>query len=322
MTQQSKSRLFGYLTLATMLLFLLGGTLYLQGAGVDTANPRANFWRVVRHGIPGYTSVASQGHDVLIQNTGENWREIRDILIVKYTPWLLGLTLVAMLIFYSIVGTDKLKKPRSGVKIARFNLAERLLHWCTALLFIIMAVTGLSLLLGRTVLIPVFGHAAVSSYLSGSKLLHNYCGPLFLIGIFLEFVIWVRYNIPRKMDLQWFKNMGGLVGNGPRPHSGKINGGEKGWFWTMFLFGVVVGITGTLLDFPIWGQTRFTMQVSHVIHATAAMLFLAASFGHIYMGTVGAEGAFEGMWEGSVDEVWAQQHADLWYEEKKKESKI
>ena len=127
----------------------------------------------------------------------------------------------------------------------------------------------------------------------------------------------MRYNIPRKMDLQWFKNMGGLIGSGPRPHSGKINGGEKGWFWTMFLFGVVVGITGILLDFPIWGQTRFTMQVSHVIHATAAMLFLAASFGHIYMGTIGAEGAFEGMWKGSVDEVWAQQHADQWYEEKK-----
>jgi formate dehydrogenase subunit gamma len=144
---------------------------------------------------------------------------------------------------------------------------------------------------------------------------HNWCGPLFLAGVFLEFVIWVRHNIPRRIDLQWFRNMGGMIGSGPRPHSEKINGGEKAWFWLMFLFGTAVGITGVLLDFPIWGQTRFTMQVSEVIHATVAVLFITASFGHIYMGTVGAEGAFEGMWRGKVDAVWAKQHADLWYAE-------
>ena len=87
----------------------------------------------------------------------------------------------------------------------------------------------------------------------------------------------------------------------------------------MFLFGIGVGITGILLDFPIWGQTRFTMQVSHVIHATVAVLFVTVSFGHIYMGTIGVEGVFEGMWTGYVDAVWAEQHHDLWYEEKMRE---
>jgi formate dehydrogenase subunit gamma len=310
------NRLVIYLTLGTVVLFLLGGAFYLQATGADPANPRANFWRVVRHGISGYSSTPSQGHTVLIQNGGENWREIRDILLVKYSPWVLGVALGAMFLFYLAIGGDKLKEPRSGKKITRFTLGERLLHWYTASLFIVMAVTGLSMLLGRTALIPIFGHVSVSSYLSTSKVLHNWGGPLFLTGVFLEFVIWVRHNIPHKRDLQWFKNMGGLIGSGPRPHTGKINGGEKVWFWLMVLFGTGVGITGVLLDFPLWEQTRFTMQVSHVIHATVAVLFIAASFGHIYMGTVGAEGAFEGMWKGVVDEVWAKQHADLWYEEK------
>jgi formate dehydrogenase subunit gamma len=320
MTTQSKNRLCSYLALGTVLLFLLGGTIYLQAADPGGGNPRANFWRVVRHGIPAYTAVSSQGHEVLIQNGGENWREIRNILIVKYTPWILGLALAGMFLFYLVIGTDKLKKPRSGIRIERFSSGERLLHWYTALLFIIMAVTGLSLLLGRTALIPIFGHATLAGYLSASKLLHNYSGPLFLAGILVEFIIWVRYNIPRKRDLLWFKNMGGLLGSGPRPHSGKINGGEKGWFWSMFMFGVGVGITGVLLDFPIWGQSRFMMEVSHVIHATLAVAFLAASLGHIYMGTLGAEGAFEGMWRGTVDKVWAEQHADLWLEEKMSEA--
>jgi formate dehydrogenase subunit gamma len=113
--------------------------------------------------------------------------------------------------------------------------------------------------------------------------------------------------------------MGGMIGSGPRPHTEKINGGEKGWFWLVFLFGTAVGITGILLDFPIWGQTRFIMQLSHVIHATVAILFVSVLFGHIYMGTLGVEGVFEGMWTGSVDAVWAEQNHDLWYEEKMRE---
>jgi formate dehydrogenase subunit gamma len=141
-----------------------------------------------------------------------------------------------------------------------------------------------------------------------------------LVGILLEFIIWVRYNIPRKIDLQWFKNMGGMIGNGPRPHIGKINAGEKGWFWLILIFGSAVGVTGVLLDFPIWDQSRMTMQVSHVIHACVAVIFVTVSFGHIYMGTLGVEGAFEAMWTGSVDTEWAREQHDLWYQEKMQET--
>jgi len=200
-----------------------------------------------------------------------------------------------------------------------FYPGERILHWYTALLFIIMALTGLSLLLGRLALIPVFGHPAISGYLQAAKVLHNYCGPFLLAGILLEFLIWVPYNIPKKTDLEWFKNMGGMIGSGPRVPTGKINGGEKAWFWVAFLCGIAVGVTGITLDFPIWGQSRFIMQLAHVIHVTFAVLFSRGVLRHIYLGTIGAEGTFEGMWTGSVDAVWAQQHNDLWYEEKMRE---
>jgi formate dehydrogenase subunit gamma len=297
-------------------LLLMSGILYWQAVGADISNPRANFWRVVREGVPGFTKVTTAGHKILILNSGENWREIRNGLLVRLSQLIIIAALVAMGLFYKFVGPDKLEKPRSGVKIERYTFGERILHWYTAVLFIIMAISGLGLLLGRIVLIPILGHAVVSGFLQASKLLHNYCGPLLLIGIFLEFVIWMRYNFPKKMDLEWFKSMGGMLGSGPRPHTGKVNGGEKGWFWLIFIFGIAVGVTGVLLDFPVWGQTRFTMQLSHVIHVAAAVLFVTASFGHIYMGTLGVEGVFEGMWTGFIDAVWAQQHHDLWYEEK------
>jgi formate dehydrogenase subunit gamma len=315
MQMPTKNRLNGYLALGILLLFLLGCAYYLTATGADPVNPRAEFWRLVRHGVPGYTAVSSEGHSVLIRHGGENWREIRNILLIDISLWVLGFVLAAIGVFHVIVGGDKLKEPRSGVMIRRYGLGERLLHWYTAVLFIIMAVTGLSILFGRSALIPLLGHAAVATYLSVAKLLHNFLGPLFLAGIFIEFLIWFRQNIFHKTDLQWLKNMGGMIGSRAHPHAGKINGGEKMWFWLMIIFGTVVGITGILLDFPIWGQSRYFMQVSHVVHATVAVLFVTASFGHMYMGTLGSEGAFEGMWKGKVDATWAKQHADLWYEE-------
>jgi formate dehydrogenase subunit gamma len=314
MKMLTKNQLHGYLALGTVLIILFGCAFYLLAVAADPANPRADFWRLVRHGVPGYTSVSSAGHSVLIQNGGENWREIRNLLLIRICPWVLAIALGAMGVFHLIIGGDSLKEPRSGVMIPRYRAVDRILHWYTAVLFLLLALTGLSLLFGRPALIPMLGHESVSSYLGFSKLLHNFCGPLFLVGVFLELVLWCRQNIVHKSDLQWLKNMGGMLG-GSHVHCGKINGGEKMWFWVVVIFGTAVGITGVLLDFPIWGQSRLVMQVAHVVHTAVAVLFVTASFGHMYMGTIGSEGAFDGMWKGEVDASWAKQHADLWYEE-------
>jgi formate dehydrogenase subunit gamma len=315
MSKETAHRIRGWIIPLILFFLLAGGLVYWQAVSNDLSNPHANFWRAVRHGLPGFTTVSSAGHKILLQNGGENWREIRNSLLIRGSQWVMGLALLAMVFFYLYAGKDRLEKPRSGIMIQRYSLGERILHWTTAALFVLMALTGLSLLLGRLVLLPICGHWAVSGTLSTSKTVHNYCGPLLLLGILLEILIWVRYNIPRRGDLAWFKTLGGMFGRGPRPHSGKVNGGEKGWFWLVFVFGLTSGITGLIMDFPLFGQARLTMQVSQVIHASVGILFITASFGHIYIGTIGAEGTFEGMWTGSVDTVWAQQHNDLWYGE-------
>ncbi len=171
MARQMVKRTYSLLVLGIVFLFLAGG-IFLAAA--DMSNPHANFWRVVRHGIPGFMTAPSEGHTVLIQNSGENWREIRNGLIMPISQWVLALALAAMGLFYFFVGQDKLEQPRSGVRIERYTLGERVLHWYTALLFVIMAFTGLSMLLGRVFLIPVFGHWVVSGYLQTTKVLHNY----------------------------------------------------------------------------------------------------------------------------------------------------
>lgn len=308
-----------YSAVAVLAVLLLIGIVCLAAIGTDTGNPRADFWRLVRGGIEGFTKVSSAGHRILITG-GENWRELRNGFVMPFSQWIILLAIAALGLVYKFIGTEKLGQPRSGIMIERFTLNERILHWYTAALFITMAVTGLGLLWGRIALIPILGHPFVSGLLAAAKNLHNICGPFLVIGIAGEVVLWAPNNIPRKYDLLWFKNMGGMLGKGERAHSGKINGGEKAWFLVVAVFGAIVGITGVLLDFPIWGQSRFTMQVSQVVHAVTAVLFVAVSFGHIYMGTLGVEGAFEGMWKGSVDAVWAEEQHDLWYEEMKLKS--
>lgn len=285
----------------------------------EQTNPRAEFWREVRRGTPGTTTVAGQERGILIQNSGQNWRRIRNGLIAGVAPWLLAAVFFAIALFFVVFGRDKLEERPDGTTIQRFSAAERWLHWITAGLFIVMAVSGLSMLFGRAVLVPVFGHQGFSGYMGTAMRLHNYGGPIFLAGILVEIVVWLRFNIPTKMDLVWFKNLGGMAGKGPRPHAGKINGGEKAWFWIMVVAGLGVGATGLILDFPNFGQSRFLMQAAHVIHASLAVLFVAAALGHIYIGTIGAEGTFQGMWRGEVSTSWARQHADLWYAEKTKD---
>lgn len=278
-------------------------------------NPRANFWRAVRDGVKGFTTVQGQERDVLIQNGGQNWREIRNGLVASISPWVVAVVFFAIGAFYVIKGKDRLEQRPSGQTVPRWSLRERVLHWTTATLFVALALSGLSMLFGRRVLIPVFGPVGFSWYAGYAMKLHNYCGPVFLVGILLEIISWVKYNIPTGMDLLWFKNLGGMLGKGPRPHAGRINGGEKAWFWVIATIGLGVCAAGLVMDFPNFGQARETMQIANIIHASLATLFIAASFGHIYIGTLGAEGTFDGMWRGRVSVEWAKQHQDLWYEE-------
>ena len=98
----------------------------------------------------------------------------------------------------------------------------------------------------------------------------------------------------------------------------QFNGGEKVWFWGgALVLGRVVGISGLVLDFPNFDQTRSTMQLANIVHLIAASLFMMGTLGHIYLGTLGVAGAYDGMRTGLVDETWAKEHHPYWYEDVK-----
>lgn len=277
-------------------------------------NPRSQMWRKVREGVIGYSAVTGPEAGRLIQSSGEIWRRIRNGSLARYGARAMIATFAAIALFYLIRGQVKLTNERSGNKLLRWSTFERFIHWYTALLFLILVVTGLSILYGRSLLIPLLGHESFAAWASWAKIIHNYIGPLFMAGLFTMIVIWLKDNLPDKYDLDWFKAFGGLVGN-KHPSAGRMNAGEKAWFWLLFWCGFLISLTGLVLDFPVIEQQRFLLQVMHIVHLSCATLLIIGALGHIYIGTIGTEGALEGMITGEVDETWAKQHHDLWVEE-------
>ena len=271
-------------------------------------------WRQVRQGVEGYTAVSGPETGVLIQASGTDWLFIRNELLAGTGAWAIALTVLALGCFYLYRGQVKLAEPLTGETIERWSGKERLLHFYTATLFILLSISGLSLLYGRATLIQWLGHETFSSYAQTVKIIHNYSGPLFIVGWVLMGMVWFRDNLFNKHDIEWFKQFGGMVGDS-HPSAGRMNAGEKAWFWLLMLAGLMVSVTGLLLDFPNLELGRLVIQTSHVLHSLAAFLLIVGALGHIYIGTIGTEGALQGMINGKVDKSWARQHHDLWLKE-------
>ena len=280
----------------------------LQAGGMD--------WGAVRHGVEGSTVVRGPETDELIQAGGENWREIRNGLISKYGWWWLALILFALATFYMVAGQVRLEQ-RTGIMVPRWTLFERSLHWFVGPLFIVLAVTGISLLWGRGVLIPLLGKETFSAYAVVAKFLHNYLALPFIAGLMVMLIIWLRQSLFVKADLDWFMKFGGYFG-GPHVPAGKVNAGEKMWYWSLFVAGIALCITGFYMLFPNFGWERETMQLSNMVHSVSGIYLIGFTFLHIYLGTIGNEGALEGMINGEVDESWARQHHDIWFDETRK----
>jgi formate dehydrogenase subunit gamma len=210
----------------------------------------------------------------------------------------------------------RIEAGRSGRTILRFNVFERFVHWLTAVTFVILAITGLNITFGRSLILPWLGPSAFSEWSEWAKFSHNYLSFAFTAGLVLMFLIWVARNLPSHNDVVWFKNGGGMFG-GREPPAEKFNGGEKLIFWISTIGGGLVIATGFILLFPFYGTTVANMELAEIVHSVVAVLYVSAMFVHIYMGTIGVEGAFEAMAEGTVDVNWAKERHSLWYEEEK-----
>jgi formate dehydrogenase subunit gamma len=266
--------------------------------------------------ISGRCTLPDQKACTIEQPAGRDWRHFHEVTL----RWIGGLVIIGilavLLVFYLWRGMVRIESGRSGRTVVRFNGFERFVHWMTATCFIILALSGLNITFGRPLLLPLTGADTFTAWSQWAKYAHNYLSFPFTIGVFLIFLIWIAGNIPNRVDLEWLKRGGGIVGH-DHPPAYRFNAGQKMIYWIVVLGGGAVAVTGYMLMFPFYGTDIASMQAAQISHAVVAVLFIAAMIGHIYIGTVGMEGAFEAMGTGTVDLNWAREHHSLWLEEEK-----
>lgn len=292
-----------------------------HAAAQQAATPSANDAALMQalQGSPGdlrgRVSIPDQKAAVLQQPEGREWRDFRQGTLTTVSAVLVLGVVAALAIFYMIRGRIRVEGGRSGRTVTRFGTVDRFAHWLTATSFVVLTITGLNLVFGRFLLLPLIGPEAFTAFTEVGKLAHNFLSFPFVLGIVLMFVLWVKDNVPNRLDVEWVRRAGGLFGGPGHPPAKRFNAGQKVIFWSVVLGGAALAVTGYMLMFPFYMTDVMGMQLMHVLHATISVVLIAAIIGHIYIGSIGMEGAFDAMGSGEVDVNWAKEHHGLWLQE-------
>lgn len=280
----------------------------------------APVWRDVREGVNPYQTTQVRGVEtnVLVQPSGQSWRQLRPPIALTGGLLIAG-ALLAVFGFYWWRGPIEVHEKGTGRLIKRFSDVERFTHWTVAISVCVLAITGLIISFGKYALLPILGYTLFSWIAITAKNLHNFVAPVFFFTLPVMIVLFIRDNFPEKGDLKWLLSFGGLFSkSGRETPSGRFNLGEKVLFWLMVCaLGIAIAASGAVLLFPNFDQGRELMQSANIVHIACAMTMIVLASFHIYLGTIGMNGAYEAMRTGYVDETWAKEHHQLWYDEVK-----
>ena len=266
--------------------------------------------------LQGRVTIPDQKAATLEQPQGRSYQFFHELLL----PWVAGVLLVGMLValalFFLFRGRIRIEERESGIKILRFNTFERLTHWMTATAFIVLALTGLNYVFGKRLLFPLMGADQFASWSQWAKFAHTTMAWPFMLGLIFMIVTWIRDNLPDRYDLQWLREFGGFL-SGTHPPARRFNAGQKLIYWSVVLFGLALSVSGILMLFPFWTLDINGMQAAQYVHAIAGAILIAIIIAHIYIGTLGMQGAYSAMGNGEVDLTWARAHHSVWVEEER-----
>lgn len=308
--------------------------------GSSGTSSDSDLWRALKSGENLTTQNQDPNAGVAIQTNGQEWREVRTQSYPTYSAWGILGTLGVLCVFFAIRGRIRIGHGGpSGETISRFKLIERLGHWLLASSFIILALTGLNLVYGKDLLLPLIGKEAFATLTIWGKLAHNYVAFSFMLALVWVAITWIAYNIPHPRDIMWFLRGGGILGGG-HPPAKKFNAGQKVIFWVVILGGFSLSLSGWTLLFPfstdhfaatfgtvnsIFGTELPTalsplqeQQLAQLWHGIMSVIMTCIIIAHIYIGSIGMEGAAAAMTTGEVDRTWASEHHSLWVEEEDK----
>lgn len=304
---------------AVLLLVLaanLGPTAAQQPSGSDPTAQSLHYDALMREfdRLEGRITIPDEKLGVLQQPQGRDYRAFHE----RALPWIGGILILGMLaalaVFYATRGPVRLEPDeRSGRTILRFNVFERFVHWMTATCFIVLAISGLNYFLGKRLLMPLVGPDAFSGWSQWAKYAHNFLAWPFMLGLLLMAVMWLKDNLPDRHDVAWLRAGGGFFGKS-RPIAGRFNAGQKLIFWAVVLGGLALAASGIVMLFPFSLADVNGMQIAQYVHSIVGVVMIAIILAHIYIGTIGMQGAWDAMGSGEVDLGWARHHHQAWVE--------
>lgn len=200
---------------------------------------------------------------------------------------------------------------KSGV-IRRYDAGERANHWIVALLFILLAASGLA-----------FFHPAfwfMSGLLGGgtwARILHPFLGVLMFAAFILMAVKYWGDNRIQPHDREWRKRLPDFIANRDDnlPAIDKYNIGQKYVFWVMVMTMGLLLISGVVLWRPYFAPIFPipVIRIAAVLHAASAFVLILGIIAHVYAGVFWVAGALRAMTRGTVSHAWARHHHPLWY---------
>ena len=192
------------------------------------------------------------------------------------------------------------------MRILRFDIATKVLHWSHALVFIWLLITGMYLFFTPKSLL---GDPFI-------KMVHLYASLPFILSpliIYLRGSISARNDITELMewrydDMNWFI---GLMKKNKIVFKGKFNGGQKANFLMTLLIITGLSITG----FVIWMKSMFSrsfVELIFIVHDSLAILSILLLSGHIILALYYRE-SLKGIIYGTLDSGWAKEHYPDWF---------
>lgn len=270
------------------------------GGSIPTAPPDtinypyiSGLWAEIADGETGYVSIPDKKAARLIQTQGMEWLNWRNHELRRWSSYLIAAMLIGLGGFFAIKGRIRVGKGLSGRLIQRFKPYEIVGHWITAGSFLLLALTGIWLLYGRPLLLPLMGPDTYAATAEIGKYMHNFGGFVFMAGLCYIFVMWVRHNVWDRYDWTWIRQAGGFLSKHSHPPADKFNFGQKTVFWMVVILGSFLSVSGLNLLMPFWFVDSIeAMQYIQIAHAALGMLMFAAILAHIYIGSIGMQAAF------------------------------
>jgi formate dehydrogenase subunit gamma len=199
-----------------------------------------------------------------------------------------------------------------GEEIVRHRLSSRIIHWTVAVTFFLGVFTGMP------IWTPFFGWMApLVGGLTVCRVVHPWAGIAFFLSSIFMFFDWMGdMHLGKKERKGWWgpKLFRYLRWEVEDVDTGKYNGGQKFFFWSVGLGSLGLLLSGLMMWFPR-SFPHLLMEFAYVIHDVTFILFAVAIVFHIYLGTSAEPGTFRSMTRGTVTRKWARLHHPAWYRE-------